>query len=141
MENCTREFFTPWRVFLFHPPLGYSEFLKRNDDALFIRVVGGGHTSSSSVPNHGVLLYFLLNTCSGGKLYQTIFTPLRVCCRPDGCCVSLLKPLLPPMNYSEFLQRNDDALLIHVVGGGQTPTTACCFIFTEHPQWRTVDNR
>jgi hypothetical protein len=36
----------------------YNKFLKRNEDALLIRVVGGRHTSTSSVPNHGVLLYF-----------------------------------------------------------------------------------
>jgi hypothetical protein len=35
----------------FRPPLVYREFLKRNDVALFIRVVGGGHTST------GVLFY------------------------------------------------------------------------------------
>jgi hypothetical protein len=38
--------------------MNYSEFLKRNEDALLIRVVGGEDTSASSVPNHGVLLYF-----------------------------------------------------------------------------------
>jgi hypothetical protein len=41
-----------------HPPPDYNGILKRNEDALLIRVVGGGHTSTSSVPNHGVLLYF-----------------------------------------------------------------------------------
>jgi hypothetical protein len=30
----------------------------------------------------------------------------------------------PPMNYSEFLKRNEDTLLIRVVGGEQTPPTA-----------------
>jgi hypothetical protein len=44
--------------------------------------------------------------------------------------------LHPPLVYSEFLKRNEDALLICVVGGRQTPTTACYFIFTEHLQWR-----
>jgi hypothetical protein len=45
-----------------HPPLGYSEFLKRNEDALFIRVVGGEQTPTPAC-------YFILpNTCNGGKL-------------------------------------------------------------------------
>jgi hypothetical protein len=52
---------------------------------------------------------------------------------------SLSKHLHPPMNYSEFLKRNEDALFIRVVGGGQTPTTACYFIFTEHLQWRRTN--
>jgi hypothetical protein len=43
---------------------------------------------------------------------------------------SFSKHLHPPMVYSEFLKRNEDALLIHVVGGEQTPTTACCFILS-----------
>jgi hypothetical protein len=43
-------------------------------DALLIHVVGGEHTSTSSVPNPGVLLYFLLNTCNGGE-----HTPTTAC--------------------------------------------------------------
>jgi hypothetical protein len=39
----------------------------------------------------------------------------------------------PPLVYSEFLKRNDDALFIRVVGGGQTTTTACYFIFYRTP--------
>jgi hypothetical protein len=48
----------------------------------------------------------------------------------------LSKHLHPPLVYSEFLKRNDDALLIRVVGAGQTPTTACYLFFMEHLQWR-----
>jgi hypothetical protein len=50
--------------------------------------------------------------------------------------LSLSKHLHPPLVYSEFLKRNEDALLICVVGGRQTPTTACYFIFIEYIQWR-----
>jgi hypothetical protein len=46
-------------VFFFHPSLIYSEFLKRNEDALFIRVVGERQTPTTC--------YFILsNTCIGG---------------------------------------------------------------------------
>jgi hypothetical protein len=41
--------FTPRREFFFHPPLNHSEFLKRNEEALLIRVVGGGHASLASL--------------------------------------------------------------------------------------------
>jgi hypothetical protein len=56
---------------------------------------------------------FLPNTCNGEKNRG-----------------SLSKHLHLPLAYSEFLKRNDDALLIRVVGGGQTPTSACYFILS-----------
>jgi hypothetical protein len=47
----------------FHPPLSYSEFLKRNEEALFIRVVGGGQKPTTACT------LFLSNTCNGGVAY------------------------------------------------------------------------
>jgi hypothetical protein len=53
-------FYTMADVF-FHPPMSYSEFLKRKDEALFIRVVGGEQTPTTAC-------YFILsNTCNGGN--------------------------------------------------------------------------
>jgi hypothetical protein len=47
-----------------HPPLSYSEFLKRNDDALLIHVVDGGKHQPRRVT------LFLLNTCNSGSFSQ-----------------------------------------------------------------------
>jgi hypothetical protein len=48
---------------------------------------------------------------TNGKLYQTIFYAV-------AGVLSLSKYLHPPLIYSEFLKRNEEALFIHVVGGG-----------------------
>jgi hypothetical protein len=49
-------------------------------------------------------------TIINGKLYQTIFYVMAGVLR-------LPKNLHPPLVYGEFLKRNDDALVIRVVGG------------------------
>jgi hypothetical protein len=69
------------------------------------------------------------------KLYQRIFYAVAgVLPAPMKIVGALSKHLHPPLVYNEFLKRND-ALLIRVVGEGETPTTACYFIFIEHLQW------
>jgi hypothetical protein len=46
----------------------------------------------------------------------------------------------PPLLYSEFLKRNEDTLLIHVVGEEHQPRRITLF-FIEHLQGRTADNQ